>query len=147
MLLLRFRIIEFYGGPGEMNADPVHAPRSLVGLYNLINWFARLSLIVMALGTTLTLAAAQDWPQRPIMLIVPYPPGGTTDFQARVMSERLAAKLGQPVVVLNKPGASGIVATEFVIRSKPDGYTLLFGTSLTRSGARRRISAIRAIIA
>lgn len=82
-----------------------------------------------ALGLGLCPAAAQDWPQRPIMLILPYPPGGTVDFQARIMGARLSEKLGQPVVVENKAGASGIIATEYVIHAKPDGYTLLFGSS------------------
>ena len=95
--------------------------------------FSRLALAAglaaAALGLILGQAAAQDWPQRPIMLILPYPPGGTIDFQARIMGARLSEKLGQPVVIENKAGASGIIATEYVIHSKPDGYTLLFGSS------------------
>ncbi len=86
-------------------------------------------LAVVALGATLGQATAQDWPQRPIMLILPYPPGGTVDTQARIMGDRLAAKLGQSVVIQNKPGATGAIATEFVVHAQPDGYTLLFGSS------------------
>jgi tripartite-type tricarboxylate transporter receptor subunit TctC len=74
-------------------------------------------------------AAAQAWPERPVMLILPYPPGGTIDTQARIMVERLAARLGQPFVIQNKPGATGAIATEFVARAQPDGYTLLFASS------------------
>jgi len=88
--------------------------------------------LMLAVATTcaaLSPAPAQPWPQRPIMLVLPYPPGGTIDTQARIMGERLAAKLGKPVIVQNKPGASGAVATEFVARAQPDGYTLLFASS------------------
>jgi tripartite-type tricarboxylate transporter receptor subunit TctC len=86
-------------------------------------------LAVAALGSTAGPALAQAWPQRPVTMILPYPPGGTIDTQARIMSERLAAKLGQPFIVQNKPGATGAIATEFVIRSEADGYTLLFASS------------------
>jgi tripartite-type tricarboxylate transporter receptor subunit TctC len=86
-------------------------------------------LAVAALGPTVGPALAQAWPQRPVTMILPYPPGGTIDTQARIMSERLAAKLGQPFIVQNKPGATGAIATEFVIRSEADGYTLLFASS------------------
>jgi tripartite-type tricarboxylate transporter receptor subunit TctC len=88
--------------------------------------------LMLAVATTcaaLGPAPAQPWPQRPITLILPYPPGGTIDTQARIMGERLAAKLGKPVIIQNKPGASGAVATEFVARAQPDGYTLLFASS------------------
>lgn len=117
-----------------MRTVPVDARRSLIGLpYPTNCGFAPLSLLAMltvvALGATLAHAAAQAWPQRPIMLILPYPPGGTIDIQARIMGERLSAKLGQPVVIQNKPGAAGVIATEFVVRSNPDGYTLLFASS------------------
>ncbi len=72
---------------------------------------------------------ARAWPERPVTLILPYPPGGTVDTQARIMGERLSARLGQPFVIQNKPGATGAIATEFVARAQPDGYTLLFGSS------------------
>jgi tripartite-type tricarboxylate transporter receptor subunit TctC len=87
------------------------------------------TLLLLALGATVATAAAQAWPQRPVMLILPYPPGGTIDTQARIMGERLAAKLGQPIVIQNKPGATGAIATELVARAQPDGYTLLFASS------------------
>lgn len=72
------------------------------------------------------LVLAQGYPSRPITILVPYPAGGTTDVMARAMQEPLAKALGQPVIVENKSGASGVVATREVARGKPDGHTLLF---------------------
>jgi tripartite-type tricarboxylate transporter receptor subunit TctC len=70
-------------------------------------------------------AAAQSWPSKPIRIIVPYPPGGTSDILARAIAPGITAALGQPVVVENKPGATGNVGAEFVARSPADGYTVL----------------------
>src|SRR6185503_5574295 len=72
-----------------------------------------------------TAALAQAWPSKPIKIIVPYPPGGTSDILARALSPGLQAALGQPVLVENKPGATGNVGADFVAKSPPDGYTLL----------------------
>jgi tripartite-type tricarboxylate transporter receptor subunit TctC len=72
-------------------------------------------------------AAAQNYPSRPITLVVPYPPGGGVDSMARVAADKLSAALGQPVVVENRGGAGGNIGTRFVAKSKPDGYTLLLG--------------------
>ena len=66
------------------------------------------------------------YPDRPILIIVPYPAGGGTDILARVLAEKLQAQLKQPIVVENRPGASGNLGSEAVFRAKPDGYTLLF---------------------
>ena len=88
-------------------------------------------LISLALATLVQLfglhhvALAQDWPVRPIKLIVPFAAGGNTDSIARLVSERLTSSLGQPVVVENKLGAGGGIAAEFVAKATPDGYTLL----------------------
>lgn len=78
-------------------------------------------------------APASAWPTRPINLVLPFPPGGGTDTLARIMAPKLGDELGQSVVVLNRPGASGNIATEFVAKAPADGYTLLMGfsTSLT----------------
>src|SRR2546427_549671 len=76
-----------------------------------------------------TQAMAQQWPQKPVRLIVPFPPGGVTDSIARITVDWLATRLGQPVIAENKPGASGAIAAEFVVRSAPDGYTLFMAAS------------------
>ena len=74
-------------------------------------------------------AQAQWNPTRPIEIVVPYPPGGASDVAARTLSERVSQKLGQPVVVENRPGAGGILGTDAVFRAEPDGYTLLLSAS------------------
>jgi tripartite-type tricarboxylate transporter receptor subunit TctC len=71
--------------------------------------------------------ALAAWPDRPITLIVPASPGGTTDIASRIMAEKLTAKLGQQVIVENKAGAAGIIGSQFLARAKPDGYTLIMG--------------------
>ena len=74
-------------------------------------------------------AVAQDYPNRPIRFIVPYPPGGGTDVVARIMNEALAAELGQPVIIDNRGGAAGNVGTDLAAKSPADGYNILFTLS------------------
>ena len=68
-------------------------------------------------------AAQSDWPNRPVRVVIPWPPGGSTDVLARIVSEQLSAKLGQPFVLENRPGASGNIGMEAIARAAPDGYT------------------------
>jgi tripartite-type tricarboxylate transporter receptor subunit TctC len=70
-------------------------------------------------------AAAQTWPTKPIRIIVPYPPGGTSDILARTLGQKLSEVLGQTIVVDNKPGANGNVGADLVAKAAPDGYTFL----------------------
>jgi tripartite-type tricarboxylate transporter receptor subunit TctC len=74
-----------------------------------------------------TTAAAQTYPSRPIRVIVPFPPGGAVDLIARLYGQALTVRLGQPVVIENKPGAAGNLASDTVVKATPDGYTLLHG--------------------
>jgi tripartite-type tricarboxylate transporter receptor subunit TctC len=75
-------------------------------------------------------AAAQAWlPNRPVRVVIGFPPGGGIDILARLMAPRMSEKLGQPVVVENRPGANGLIATQGVAQSDPDGSTILFGTT------------------
>jgi len=85
------------------------------------------------LGLACAAAHAQDFPTRPIKLIVPFPPGGGMDGSARPLAEKLAVLLGQPVVIENRPGASGNVGAEAAARSAADGYTLMFANDFLAS--------------
>jgi tripartite-type tricarboxylate transporter receptor subunit TctC len=73
-------------------------------------------------------ARADDYPSRPVHLIVAFAPGGTADFTARVIADKMQTLLGQPIAVENKPGANGAIGAEYVAKSDPDGYTLFFTT-------------------
>ena len=88
--------------------------------------FARLIVAAAALLFAAA-AAAQDYPSKPVRLIVPQPPGGGFDLVARVVAEKLSQRLGQNVVVENRPGSGTLVGTEAAAKSPADGYTLLLG--------------------
>lgn len=95
--------------------------------------FAR-ALVPVGLGLALSAGGAvsafaqQDYPTRPIHVVVPFPAGGTTDIFARLMADKLTKSLGQPVIIENKAGAGGNTGTDSVARADPDGYTLVMGT-------------------
>ena len=89
-----------------------------------------LLVAIGALGLGLSPGAqAQDYPNRPIRIVVPYAAGGSTDILTRIVAQRLTARFGQSVLVENKPGANGVIGTEAVVRSAADGYTLLMMTN------------------
>jgi tripartite-type tricarboxylate transporter receptor subunit TctC len=90
--------------------------------------------ILQILGASAGLAPLTGWPQnypsRPIKVIIPFPPGGPTDILGRIGAQKLGERLGQTVVIDNKPGASGMIGADMVAKSPPDGYTLLVNASL-----------------
>ena len=93
--------------------------------------------LALGLGAALLAGAAQatTYPDHPIRMVVPFPPGSITDVVARSLGKAMADDLGQPVVVENKPGANGIIGTHDVARARPDGYTLVVvGVSTAASG-------------
>lgn len=90
---------------------------------------------LLALAATATPAAAQAWPDKPIRIVVGFAPGGFTDVLARLIGQKLSERLGQPVLVENKPGAAGTMGADIVAKSRPDGYTLLLAHSNSNSVA------------
>ncbi len=95
----------------------------------MTTWTRRL-LLALALCVPV-LAAAQAFPSRPLRIVVPFPPGGAGDMHARLLAQKLTGLLGQQVIVDNRAGASGNIGSEFVVKSPPDGYTILFATTNT----------------
>src|SRR4051812_17297479 len=89
-----------------------------------------LALFAFALfGATVSPAAAQTWPERPVTMVVPFPPGGGTDLLGRIVAKGLTDVLGQQVVVENVGGAGGMLGSARVVKSAPDGYTMVVGTT------------------
>ena len=92
-----------------------------------------LALLVLAGILSTSGAVAQSYPAKPVRLVVPFPAGGATDVLARTISLRAAEKLGQQIVIDNRPGAGGTIGSDHVAKSAPDGYTLLIATASTHS--------------
>ena len=92
-------------------------------MLSLVRWLTITAVVVCST------AVAQEYPNKPIRFIVPFPPGGSADILARTVGDKLATAFKQPVVVENKPGAGGIVGADAVAKSTPDGYTLLFANT------------------
>lgn len=93
---------------------------------NRLGGILRLSILAVGLAVGSS-AIAQEWPAKPISLIVPFPTGGTTDVLARALGDELSKSLGQTVIVENRPGAGATIGADYVAKAKPDGYTLLMG--------------------
>lgn len=91
----------------------------------------RFLLATAALSLMTSAALAQEWPSKPVTMIVPYNPGGTTDVLARLAADAISAAIGQPVVVENKPGAAGVVGATLAAGAPNDGYTIFFGNNAT----------------
>ncbi|HKA39793.1 MAG TPA: tripartite tricarboxylate transporter substrate-binding protein [Burkholderiales bacterium] len=102
--------------------------------------FTTLALAI-ALTTADVQAAQSDYPTRPVRLLVPFPPGGSNDIMARYFGQYLTERLGQSVVIDNRGGAEGIIATDIVAHSRPDGYTLLFVSAAhsVHGGTRKKL--------
>jgi tripartite-type tricarboxylate transporter receptor subunit TctC len=90
-------------------------------------------LLALAVSLCALAAQAQGWPSKPVRLIVPYPPGGSTDVTARALGDKMAAGLGQPVLVENHAGAGGNIGIEAAAKSEPDGYTVLIAPDFIAS--------------
>jgi tripartite-type tricarboxylate transporter receptor subunit TctC len=90
-------------------------------------------LVLAALAAASSLASAQQWPARPVQVVVPYAAGGPVDLSARILAPKLQQALGQPVVVENRVGAGGNIAADHVAKSAPDGYTLVVGAIATHA--------------
>ncbi len=91
--------------------------------------YATLPLLSSMLGLVLSSPVQAEYPEKPIRAIVPFAPGGANDVMGRLMSPEISKLLGQPVIVENKPGAGGNIGLDFVAKSKPDGYTLLYSAT------------------
>src|SRR6476620_10184757 len=96
-----------------------------------MRFFGLAIVALLALGAASGLASADDYPSRPITLIVPFPPGGSTTVMARNVADKMSTALGQQIVVENRGGAGGTLGTRSVAKAAPDGYTILLSYTAT----------------
>lgn len=111
----------------NMRATPVHSSAQCFAHADRLRRCSALAGLLLA--ATAPAALAQAYPSKPVTLIVSFPPGAATDFSARVAASRMTENLGQRVVVQNRDGASGVIGTDYVAKSAPDGYTMLWASS------------------
>src|SRR5712691_2541154 len=121
---------------GSLRAEPARGPVSLGG-DNMLRKFASVAACIAAAAAVFPGAASaqSDYPNKPLRLIVPFPPGGSTDIIGRIVAQRLGEKLGQQIVVDNRGGAGGTIGTDAAAKASPDGYTLAVGTTSTHAVA------------
>ena len=86
-------------------------------------------LVVALCGLAPHAALAQSWPEKPVRMVIPFPPGGTLDKVGRMLAQRLGEQFGQTFIVDNRPGGNGVIGGDAVAKAAPDGYTLLFNAS------------------
>ena len=95
----------------------------------LLSW-----VVVVASAVSSHAVHAQAWPSGPVTMVVPFAPGGSTDIAARLLAQHLTARLGQPVVIVNRPGGTGVIGNGSVATARPDGQTFLFGSGSLAAG-------------
>jgi tripartite-type tricarboxylate transporter receptor subunit TctC len=104
-------------------------------MHTTMKTFSRRSLLALALLAPAVAAlpapawAVNEWPDKPVKIVVPFPAGGGTDLVARILGQKLAGRLGQPVIIDNRPGAATVIGTDAVAKAQPDGYNLLLSGS------------------
>jgi tripartite-type tricarboxylate transporter receptor subunit TctC len=113
--------------PGSPHAMPLE-DRPMTMTHKRFTSSVAIALLALGALTTAPLAWAQAYPSKPIRIVVGYPAGGASDVAARIVGQKLSERMGQPVVIDNRPGSAGNVGAEAVVRAAPDGYTLLLGT-------------------
>lgn len=96
--------------------------------YTIKLFFSALLLSYSSTSTAQTASTGDPYPEKPIKIVVPFAPGGGADFMGRLTSDMLTEALGKSVIVENKPGAASTIGSEYAIKSKPDGYTLLLNS-------------------